>query len=67
MRKTGIAFDREEHSLGISAVGTAFRDQAGTVYAISIPAPTSRAGAIEERAVALLLPARDRFRELFGT
>ena len=67
IRKTGIAYDREEHSIGISAVGTAFRDQAGTVYAISIPAPTSRAEAIEARVVELLLPARERFRELFGT
>jgi DNA-binding IclR family transcriptional regulator len=67
VRKTGVAFDREEHSLGISAVGTAFRDQAGTVYAISIPAPTSRAEVIEARVVSLLLPARDKFRQLFGT
>jgi DNA-binding IclR family transcriptional regulator len=67
VRKTGVAFDHEEHSLGISAAGTSFRDQAGTVYAISIPAPTSRAEAIEERVVALLLQTRDKFRELFGT
>ena len=67
VRKTGVAFDREEHSLGISAIGTAFRDHAGTIYAISIPAPTSRVEAIEARVVSLLLPARKKFRELFGT
>ena len=66
VRKTGIAFDREEYSLGISAVGTAFRDQAGTIYAISIPAPSSRAEALGERAIALLLPTRARLIELFG-
>lgn len=67
VREAGVAFDREEHSLGIAAVGTAFRDQAGSIYAISIPAPTSRAKAIEARVVSLLLPARDKLRETLGT
>ena len=67
VRASGVAFDREEHSPGISAVGTAFRDQAGSIFAISIPVPTSRAVAIEKRIVSLLLPARDRLCELLGT
>jgi DNA-binding IclR family transcriptional regulator len=67
IRTRGIAFDREEHSLGICALGTAFRDQAGTIYAISIPIPTNRAPIVEPRALQLLLSVRDRLRTLFGT
>ena len=62
----GVAFDREEHSLGISAVGTAFRDQGGAVYAISIPTPSNRAEAIEDRVVSLLLAARDKLGQMLG-
>lgn len=41
-RHSGLAHDYEEHSLGISAVGIAFRDWSQDIYAISIPVPTSR-------------------------
>jgi DNA-binding IclR family transcriptional regulator len=67
VRETGIAFDREEHSHGISAVGTAFRDPAGSIFAISIPAPTARAAAVEATVTGLILPARDRLRAILGT
>jgi DNA-binding IclR family transcriptional regulator len=67
IRATGIAYDREEHSLGISAIGTAFRDQASTIYAVSIPIPTNRVQGVETEAVQLLLSVRDRLRALFGT
>ena len=42
VRASGTATDREEHSIGISAIGLAFRNRAGTIYAISIPMPTVR-------------------------
>ena len=42
VRAAGIAYDLEEHSAGIKAVGAAFRDRAGWVYAISIPVPAAR-------------------------
>jgi DNA-binding IclR family transcriptional regulator len=42
IRRTGLAFDREEHSDGISAIGTAFLDTGGLIYAISVPMPTKR-------------------------
>ncbi len=67
VRKNGVAFDREEHARGISAVGTAFRDQSGAIYAISIPAPVDRAKTIETRVVSLLLEAREKLRSLLGT
>ena len=42
VRHDGIAYDRDEHTAGISAVGAAFRDWKGDLYAVSIPAPTTR-------------------------
>jgi DNA-binding IclR family transcriptional regulator len=42
VEQTGLAYDLEEHSLGICAVGTAFSDSAGRAYSISIPVPSSR-------------------------
>jgi len=67
IRRSGIAFDEEEHSSGISALGTAFRDQAGTIYAISIPAPTGRFSESRARTAPLLLATRDRLRQILGT
>jgi DNA-binding IclR family transcriptional regulator len=42
VRRSGVAFDREEHSLGICAVGTALHSPTGQVAAISIPVPSIR-------------------------
>jgi IclR family acetate operon transcriptional repressor len=42
IRKSGVAYDREEHSLGISAVAMAFRMPDGQLGALSIPVPTQR-------------------------
>ena len=42
MRRTGVAFDREEHTLGICAAGVALRDPLGNAVAISVPVPTQR-------------------------
>ena len=41
-RKSGVAFDHEEHTIGISAAGVALRDLLGNYMAISVPVPTSR-------------------------
>lgn len=41
-RATGVAWDLDEHTVGVSAVGTAFLGADGEVYAISIPAPSDR-------------------------
>lgn len=66
VRKTGVAVDEEEHFPGISAVGTAFRDRAGGMYAISIPCPTSRFEGLRETLAAQLLAARDRLALVVG-
>lgn len=42
VRRSGVAFDREEHSIGISAVGTRLDNPYGLKVALSIPAPTTR-------------------------
>ena len=39
---TGLAYDNDEHSDGISAIGFAFHDLAGELHAISVPVPSSR-------------------------
>ena len=42
IRRSGLAYDLNEHSDGISAVGFAFRDWNGDLHAISVPLPSSR-------------------------
>lgn len=42
IRRSGVAFDLDEHTEGISACGIAFSDWKGDLYAISIPVPSTR-------------------------
>ena len=42
VRRTGLAYDLDDHTEGISAVGFAFRCAKGDVHAISVPVPTAR-------------------------
>jgi DNA-binding IclR family transcriptional regulator len=42
VRTTGVAYDREEHTLGICAVGVSLDDPLGHPVAISVPVPTQR-------------------------
>jgi len=42
IQKEKVAFDREEHSEGVSAIGAAINDPYGRFLAISIPVPTVR-------------------------
>ena len=42
VRASGVAYDREENSLGICAVSAAIRSPSGELAAISIPAPAQR-------------------------
>lgn len=60
VRRTGIAVDREEHHVGISAVGTVIANPRGLVMALSIPVPTSRFVEREQHLVERLLAARHR-------
>jgi IclR family transcriptional regulator, acetate operon repressor len=42
VRRAGVAYDREEHTLGICAVGVAMQDPLGNSVAVSVPVPTQR-------------------------
>ena len=42
VRRNGVAYDREEHTLGVCAVGVALQDPLGNAVAISVPVPTQR-------------------------
>ncbi len=42
VRVDRVAYDLNEHTDGISAIGAAFRDPNGLIYAISIPVPSHR-------------------------
>ncbi|MFN8032517.1 MAG: IclR family transcriptional regulator [Mycobacterium sp.] len=59
IRSTGVAFDRDEHTDGISAAGVAARAAGGSIVAISVPAPTDRFLAHQDRIVAALRQALD--------
>ena len=58
VRKTGVAIDREEHTIGISAAGVVLRDLAGNFVAISVPVPTSRFKERQSRIAARLLATK---------
>lgn len=63
-RRTRIAHDREEHTEGITAIGTAFLDPLGRPLAISIPVPTPRFARLESKLLAELRRARQEIEAL---
>jgi DNA-binding IclR family transcriptional regulator len=65
--KSGVAFDIEEHTEGICAVGTAFLDPLRRCVALSIPVPTTRFKAMKGDLVKELLKARAAITEALGS
>jgi DNA-binding IclR family transcriptional regulator len=63
VRKSGVAFDREEHTLGICAAGVVMRDLLGNDLAISVPVPAQRFHAQEKLIAERLLATRRSLRE----
>ena len=63
VRQAGVAYDREEHTLGICAVGAALDTQGGPLAAITVPLPAQRFHGNEERLAAALLETRDAINE----
>lgn len=55
VRQIGYAEDLDDHTLGISAIGAAFRDAEAQVYAISVPIPTSRFAGQRDAVIAAIL------------
>jgi DNA-binding IclR family transcriptional regulator len=62
-RRQGIAFDREEHTLGICAAGVALRDLLGNYLAISVPVPTQRFHAHQDEIIERLLTTKQALQE----
>ena len=54
-----MAFDHQEHTLGVSAVGAAVQDAGGSMAAITVAMPAARLEGQEERIAAALLRTRD--------
>ena len=55
-----MAYDREEHTLGICAVGMALRAPDGSWYAVSVPLPAQRFYGQESRLVEALSATVER-------
>ncbi|MDQ0457569.1 IclR family transcriptional regulator [Rhizobium paknamense] len=67
IRDQGIAYDLDEHTDGISAAGIAFCDWKGTLYAISVPLPTSRFEDQKRTVIQSLLDLKAETTRLFGS
>ena len=67
IRKTGIAYDLEEHMLGISAVGTPVIGPEGEIAAISVPTPSVRFNDTMHQLEAALKDCRAKLIERIGT
>ena len=59
VRRTGVAYDREEHALGICAVGATVRDRLGNLVAITVVVPAQRFTGNERRLAERLLETCD--------
>lgn len=67
IRHGGVAFDREEHTEGICAVGAAVGDAGGpAAAAISVPVPAQRFAAIEAAAAQAVRTAAAEAGQLLG-
>jgi DNA-binding IclR family transcriptional regulator len=59
VRKSNFAVDDEEHTEGICAVGTAFHDPLGRIFAVSVPVPITRFRRSHESVTSALLEFRE--------
>jgi DNA-binding IclR family transcriptional regulator len=62
-----IAFDREEHTIGVCAVGAAIPNMFGNLVAISMPLPSIRFYHHEQNLASMLLRTCDEIGQEFGT
>lgn len=66
VRRQGFAEDLDDHTEGISAIGIAFRDLTGDIYAISVPIPSSRFGEMRAQVVAAILALKSELAQVFA-
>lgn len=62
VRAGHIAYDREEHTLGVSALGTLVEDEVGLTASLTVVLPAARLPENEERIVQALLQTREEMR-----
>lgn len=67
IRVEGVAYDREEHTAGICAVGVALHDPMGSLAAVTIPLPSARFYGHEQELAATLLQTCERIKRRIGT
>jgi len=58
VRQTGVAYNLEEATAGICTQAIAIRGSTGALLAISVPVPTQRYWAIEDKITRVLLDVR---------
>lgn len=66
VRKLGFAEDNDDHTEGISAIGIAFQDPAGEIFAISVPIPTSRFAEQRSPVIAAILALKAQLAEVIA-
>jgi DNA-binding IclR family transcriptional regulator len=66
IRAAGVAYDREEHTEGITAIGAVVRDAYGLAGAISVPVPTQRFKQHEKILVPRLIAICDEASQSLG-
>ena len=64
IRQDGLAYDLDEHTVGISAIGFAFKDWSGEIHSISVPIPSSRYAASQAVVEKSLRKAKQRIQGL---
>lgn len=65
-RHTGLAYDNEEHVIGVTAVAIGARDPYGSIFALSVPVPTQRFHEERDAVIETLLEARKQLNHLLG-
>lgn len=65
IRSSGLAYDLDEHSSGVSAIGFAFHDWAGDLHAISIPVPSTRLAEQKRVIESALIDTSDNIQRTF--
>ncbi len=66
IRTSGVAYDREEHTIGISAVGSALRGPEGEIAAISVCTPSVRFAQEEKSLIDGLRRCHAAISKVFG-
>ncbi|MGO4908354.1 IclR family transcriptional regulator [Pseudorhodobacter sp. W20_MBD10_FR17] len=64
IRQTGLAYDLNNHTPGISAIGLAFRDWSGDLHAISVPVPSTRYAQSKSLVEAALLRTANNIKKI---